>query len=477
MSIGLAISLLFAALLSLTLAGLLAAADSALHVRSRSEIYRMAEGSRRSDRSLRAIADDEQSHINAVSFTRIIAESLAAVFITVVLAYTIDQLWLTLITATLVLVVSTLLLVGASPRAFGANYPERVLRLTANLVRFLGVLLSPLSAMISNLTGRVATRAENLGESTEADKQILSLVDRAAERQQIEEDDRNYIRSLMRLGDTLVRELMVPRTDMQTVAATDTVRQALEQLLSSRHSRMPIIATDVDDVLGMVYLRDASGFVLRYGETAETAHATRIMKPAMFVPDLMRADDLLQQMQRESQHLALTVDEYGGISGLITLEDILESLIGDISDEHDREDPDTELLSDGTFALNPRVTVTELGELFGIEIDDDEVDTVAGLLVKELGKLAEAGDTVDVAGIRLTVTEADRRNTITAINARWIGDAEEPEAVTAQAARGAAEDSGERTPGAAENLGETQTAPAGGAAQTFGEQGKGDSND
>lgn len=269
------------------------------------------------------------------------------------------------------------------------------------------------------ISGRVA-----LGRGRVRDEeQLLSLVDRAVEQDLLEDDDRDYIHSIVEFGDTLVREVMVPRTDMVTIESEFTVREALEVLLNSRHSRVPVVATgDADDVEGVVYLRDASGFQFRRPEEAQTASVTRIMKPAVFVPELQSADDLLRQMQREANHLALVVDEYGGISGLVTLEDLIEELLGEINDEHDRESPEVEALPDGTFKVSARLPVDRLGEVFGIELEDDEVDSVGGLVAKHLGRLADTGDTVVIEGIELTALETERkRQRLVSVSARWVG--------------------------------------------------------
>ncbi|MFV0433564.1 MAG: hemolysin family protein [Leucobacter sp.] len=260
------------------------------------------------------------------------------------------------------------------------------------------------------------------------EEQLLSLVDRAAEQDLLDDDDRKLIHSIVEFGDTLAREVMVPRIDMVTVSSEVTVRDALEQLLASRHSRIPVIAGEVDDVVGIIYLRDVSGFVLRRREEAETAAVTRIMKPAVFVPELQRADRLLRQMQSEANHLALVVDEYGGISGLVTLEDLIEELLGEISDEHDRELPEVQLQEDGSFLVSARLSVDRLGELFEIELEDDDVETVGGLVAKHLERLPETGDAVVVAGIELTAADTERRRQrLLTVEARWVGIDEEDE--------------------------------------------------
>lgn len=280
-----------------------------------------------------------------------------------------------------------------------------------------------LAAKLAETAKRISARV-SLGRGRVRDEeQLLSLVDQAVEQELIEDDDRDYIRSLVEFGDTLVRELMVPRTDMITVDADMSVRDALEVLLQTRHSRIPVVATgDADDVEGVVYLRDASAFTFRRPEEADHSSVGRIMKPAMFVPELQHASDLLRQMQRESNHLALVVDEYGGISGLVTLEDLVEELLGDISDEHDKEAPEAAPNADGSFTISARLPIDRLGEIFGIELEDDEVDSVGGLVAKELGRLAEVGDTVLVRGIELTAMETERkRQRLVSVRARWVG--------------------------------------------------------
>lgn len=422
MSAGLAALLLIAAALLLGIAGLLAASDAALGVRSRAELTALADESPRGATAIRAIAADESAHVNALGFARVIAETLSAVLVTLTLAYTIGSLWLALLIATLIVAGTTFVLVGSSPRTVGTHHPDRIIRFSAPFVRAVRVLLGPIATALMRFGDRVTPGRASAGTRIRDEQQLLSMVDQAAEQELLEEDDRDYIHSLVEFGDTLVREVMVPRIDMVTVDAEQTVREAMEILLNSRHSRVPVVTGDADEVEGVAYLRDASGYVLRRPEEAETIPVTRIMKPAIFVPELQRADELLRQMQREANHLALVVDEYGGISGLVTLEDLIEELLGEIADEHDREAPEAVLREDGSFRVSARLPVDRLGEIFGIELEDDEVDSVGGLVAKHLGRLAETGDTVVVAGIELTALETERkRQRLVTVGARWVG--------------------------------------------------------
>lgn len=422
MSAGLAALLLGAAVVLLGAGGLLAAADAALGVRSRADLLALADESPRVGGAIRAIAEDERAHLNALGFARVFAETLAAVLITLVLAYSLDELWLELVIATLVMTAVTFVLVGSSPRTVGTHHPDGVIRFAARTIRGLRVILGPIAMGLIRFGDRVTPGRGNGGARIRDEQQLLSMVDQAAEQSLLENDDRDYIHSLVEFGDTLVREVMVPRIDMVTVSSELTVRETLEQLLSSRHSRVPVFSGEVDDVVGVAYLRDASGFVLRRADEADSSSVARIMKPAVFVPEVQRADRLLRQMQRESNHLALVVDEYGGISGLVTLEDLIEELLGDINDEHDRELPEVTPRDDGSFLVSARLSVEDLGELFDIELEDDEVDTVGGLVAKELGRLPEDGDSVIVAGIELIAERTERRRQrLLAVGARWVG--------------------------------------------------------
>ena len=422
MSVAVGVLLLCCALLLLTVGGLLAAADAALAVTSKAELLALAEDSPRTGRAIIRIADDESGHIEALSFARVFAETLSAVLITLVLAYSLDRLWLELLIAGLVMTATTFVLVGSSPRTVGSHHPAEVIRFAAPTVRVIRVILGPIAIALMRLGNRV-TPGRGTGRARIRDEQqLLSMVDQAAEQSLLEDDDREYIHSIVEFGDTAVREVMVPRIDMITMDADTIVREGLEQLLAARHSRIPVIEDDVDDVVGILHLRDASGFVLRRPDEAETAPVTRIMKPALFAPELQRADALLRQMQREATHLALVVDEYGGISGLVTLEDLIEELLGDINDEHDRDAPEVTPQGDGSFLVSARLAVEELGELFDRELEDDEVDTVGGLFAKHLGRLPEEGDSVTVEGVELTAIGIERRRQrLLTAEARWVG--------------------------------------------------------
>ncbi|NUT58580.1 MAG: HlyC/CorC family transporter [Agromyces sp.] len=392
-----------AAFVLVAFGGLMAAVDSALGVSSRADVTDLALGSR-VRRSLLAIADDTGAHVNAVNFVRIISETTAAVLVTLAFTSFLDNVWLVLLYSALIMTAVSFVLVGASPRSVGRAHAATVLRLTAPVVHFLRVLLGPLANALVSLGNRVTPgRLRFAGVSSE--EQLLSMVDEAAELEVLEPGDRELIHSIFEFNDTVVREVMVPRTDMVTIDSSAHLPQAMALFLRAGYSRIPVIARDADDVTGILYLRDLARLGFERPLDAEGLTVGELVRPAVFVPDSMKADALLRKMQLEANHLAMVVDEYGGIAGLVTLEDLIEELVGDISDEYDREAAQVEELGDGRYRVNARLPIDELGELFGLDLEDEDVDSAGGLLAKELGRLPQTGERVTVSGL---VLEAER---------------------------------------------------------------------
>ncbi|TFC39005.1 MULTISPECIES: hemolysin family protein [unclassified Cryobacterium] len=398
---------LTAAILLVAFGGLMAAVDSAVTSQSRADILDLAEKSR-AKRSLTAIAADTGAHLNTINFVRIIAETTAAVLVTLVFATTIEELWLALLLSSLLMTAVSFVLVGASPRSVGRAHPVELLSATAPLVHFLRVLLGPIANALVALGNRVTPGRTRLATFTSED-QLLSMVDEATELDVLEEDDRELIHSIFEFNETVVREVMIPRTDMVTIEADSSIGAAMGLFLSKGFSRVPVIDGEVDDVTGILYLRDVARLVYERPPNAESLTVRELERPAVFVPESKKADALLRQMQLESNHLAMVVDEYGGIAGLVTLEDLIEELVGDISDEYDRDVVEVEVLGDGRFRVSARLPVDELGELFDLELDDDEVDSVGGLLAKALGRLPVAGSVARASGLVLTAERTEGR--------------------------------------------------------------------
>lgn len=394
--------------------GLLASLDAALGVVSRTDLIDLASQKKHPARLL-AVANDVGAHVNAVNFLRIVAETLAAVLITLAFADLFEGWWWALAVSALIMIGVSFVLVGSSPRSVGRAHPRAMLRLFGGLVRGVRVMLGPLADLLVAIGNRV-TPGRPRSATFSSEEQLLSMVDEATDLDVLEVEDRELIHSIFEFNDTIVREVMVPRTDMVTVERELTVTDAMSLFLSRGVSRIPVVGDDADDVLGVIYLRDAARLAYENPDACATTTVEQLAKPALFLPESKKADDALRQLQLESNHLALVVDEYGGIAGLVTMEDLIEELVGEISDEYDRELAVSERLDEDRYRVSARMPVDELGDLFGIELDDDDVDSVGGLLTKHLGRLPVAGSRVEVDGLVLVAERTEgRRKRVTTV--------------------------------------------------------------
>ena len=384
-------------------AGLLAATEAALAVLSKNDLIALSQAAR-SRRSLIAIANDLRAHRNVTTFVRIVSESVVAVLVTGSLVASNLALWLALIIAAFIMVGVSFVLAGSSPRSVGRAHPQGVVSFAAPIVHILRVVLGPLADVLVSLGDRVTPGRPGTSNFT-SEEQLLSMVDEAVRNDVLEDEERELIHSIFEWDDTVVREVMVPRVDMVTCEGSLTLREAAALFTESGFSRLPVIGDDVDDVRGVLYLRDVARKSWNRSEDLDTVLAVNLVRPAYFMPESKKADAALKEMQARATHVALVVDEYGGIAGLVTLEDLIEELVGDISDEHDRGKPDVEELGGGRFRVSSRLHVEDLGDLFGIELEDEDIDSVGGLMAKELGRIAVVGDRVVVSGL---VLEADR---------------------------------------------------------------------
>ncbi|MFV0372669.1 hemolysin family protein [Microbacterium sp.] len=392
--------LLIAAVLLVGLGGLMAALDAALGVTSRADLAEMAETGR-NRRPLERIAADPDAHDNAVIFVRILAETAAAVMVTVALTLVLDNIWWAMLVTVVLMTVASFVLVGASPRAVGRQHAKGLLRVCAPIVRGARVLLGPLAHLLVVAGNRVTPGVRHRA-SFASEEQLLSMVDEAASEALIEQDDRDLIHSVFDFTDTLVRAVMVPRTDIVTMDADTTAREAMRLFLDKGVSRVPIADDEADDMTTVVYLRDLVQFAFGTGDQWQDVPVTGIARPAVFVPESMRAETLLQQMKRDAVHVCLAVDEHGGISGLVTLEDLLEEIVGEIDDEYDPRSAEVVPLGEGRYRVSARLSLDDVGDLFDLELDDEDVDSIGGLLGKALGRVPVPGATATAEGIVMT---------------------------------------------------------------------------
>ncbi|HKN56956.1 MAG TPA: hemolysin family protein, partial [Amycolatopsis sp.] len=291
-------------------------------------------------------------------------------------------------------------LIGVGPRTLGRQHPYRIGMVVAGPVRVLGSILGPLSRLLI-VIGNAITPGQGFREGPfTSEVELRELVDLAQERGVVEDSEREMIHSVFELGDTVAREVMVPRTEIVWIERTKTVRQALALALRTGFTRLPVIDESVDDIVGVVNIKDLMPAYMDPDGPSTVVDA--VMNPASFVPDSKRLDDLLKEMQRSHNHMAIAVDEYGGTAGLLTIEDILEEIVGEITDESDADErPEVEELTDGAVRVSSRLSVDDLGELFGVDLEDHDVETVGGLLAERLGRVPLPGAEAEVAGLRL----------------------------------------------------------------------------
>ena len=391
------------ALVLIGFGGFLAASESALGILSSGDIREMAK-TRRAKKSLTAIADDLRAHRNATNFVRIFAETTAAVLITITLAASGLQLWGALLISVLIMTVASFVLAGSSPRSVGRAHPQAILGSSAIIIHALRFVLGPIADALVRFGDKVTPGRPGIVTFT-SEEQLLSMVDEATRHDVLENDERALIHSVFEWDDTIVREVMVPRIDMVTVDATDTLKTAATHFLDSGYSRVPVLGDSDEDVRGVVYLRDVARRSIENSSKWAKEQVSSVMRPVVFVPESKKVDDTLRLMQAESTHIAIVIDEHGGVAGLVTLEDIIEELVGEIVDEHDRGGAEAQLLDDGSYRVSARMNTEDLGKLFGLDLDDDDVDSVGGLLAKGLGRVVEVDDTAIVSGLQLT---ADR---------------------------------------------------------------------
>jgi CBS domain containing-hemolysin-like protein len=421
--------LLVAAFVLMLLAGWCASAETALLRVSTAGARELSRSPGETGEPLRAVLSDVPRYLALVLLARVAAEISAAVLVTAVLVTWLGVGWKAFLITAVAMTVASYLLAGVIPRSIGRHYPVRVASAAASVLWPVGRLLGPLPRLLAAAGAAIApSEARRDGESG-SEEALRGLVDLLEERQIIEPGERAMIHSVFELGDTIVREVMVPRTDMVFVERSKTLGQALSLALRSGFSRIPVIGRNLDDVIGIAYLKDIMTRIHEHpeGETVETVDS--IMRPATFAPDSKPVDDLLREMQARHVHLAIVIDEYGGTAGLVTIEDILEEIVGEIADEYDRERPPVEWLPDGSARVSARLSVEELSELFNVSIEAEDVETVGGLLGHLLGKVPIADSQATVAGLRLSAENlTGRRNRIGTVRVQRVADSGPPAA-------------------------------------------------
>jgi CBS domain containing-hemolysin-like protein len=408
-------------------AGLFSAADAALTSFSRARAEELAEESRPGSRRLLHLLEDPGRYLNTALLLRLLCEISAIVLVAreVNDAFGGDWFPSALVTIGVMLVVS-FVVIGVAPRTLGRQHNESVALWSAAPLAFVTTVLGPLPRLLI-LVGNALTPGKGFrGGPFNTETELRELVDLAEASALIESDERRMIHSVFELGDTTVREVMVPRNDVVFVERHKNLRQTMSLFLRSGFSRVPVIEDNLDHIVGVVYLKDLVRRDFEAPDVEFTQRVDEVMREVYWVPESKPVDDLLREMQARRQHLAIVVDEYGGTAGLITIEDLLEEIVGEITDEYDADEIETEALEDGSVRVSSRFPVDDLDELFGFDVAEDDVDSVGGLMAKHLGLVPIPGSQVVAHGLRFTAEEiAGRRNKIGTVRISRVGPAAE----------------------------------------------------
>ncbi|MBV8928414.1 MAG: HlyC/CorC family transporter [Mycobacteriaceae bacterium] len=384
------------------LGGLFAATDAAISTVSMARVEELVRDERPGAVRLARIIADRPRYINLVVLLRIACEVAATALL---VAYLYEDLGLDwgLFAAAGIMVVVSFVAIGVGPRTIGRQHAYSIALAAALPLRAISVLLTPISRLLV-VIGNLLTPGRGFRNGPFASEiELREVVDLAQQRGVVAPDERRMIQSVFELGDTPAREVMVPRTEMVWIESDKTAGQATSLAVRSGHSRIPVIRENVDDVVGVVYLKDLVQKTYYSTNGGRDTKVAEVMRPAAFVPDSKPLDDLLREMQRDRVHMVLLVDEYGAIAGLVTIEDILEEIVGEIADEYDTDEvAPVEELGEKNFRVSARLPIEDVGELYDIEFDDDlDVDTVGGLLALELGRVPLPGAEVVSHGLRL----------------------------------------------------------------------------
>ncbi|MGI8984427.1 MAG: hemolysin family protein [Acidimicrobiales bacterium] len=398
--------MLAAVLVLISAAAVLAMAETSLTRTNRIKALTLAEEKRRGASALVRLVEHPERFLNPVLLLVLLCHLVAATLVGVVAERLFGPVGVGV--ATVVEVVIVFVFAESLPKTFAVQHPDRAALLTAPIV----------SAIVSFLPIRLLARAliglTNLiipGKGLKqgpyiSEQELLALADVAVEEDVIEREERQLIHSIIEFGDTVVREVMIPRPDMVAIEARATVNDAMEVVMAAGFSRIPVYEQGIDDIAGLLYAKDLMRAVR---DKRGDVEVREMVRTANFVPETKRVAELLPEMQKQKSHMAIVVDEHGGTAGLVTLEDLIEELVGEIVDEYDVEEPPIEPLPGGDVRVNARMPIDELNDLLEAEFPEGDYDTVGGLVYFLLGHVPAEGETVDYGVRRLRAERVQGR--------------------------------------------------------------------
>ncbi|MEL0249739.1 MAG: hemolysin family protein [Actinomycetota bacterium] len=430
--------LVLIAIALIVVSGLLIAAETAMTRVSKTridELRKEGNGNEKRAELLLGVLQDRARYVNVLFLLSTIATITSITLISYVAVRALTSgdgwsTWIALVVVIAALVVVAYIGLGVAPRTLGRQHAERIALIAARPTRFLATILGPITTLLI-VIGNALTPGKGFREGPfDTAAELREMVDLAGADDLIEDAERKMIHSVFDLGDTFAREVMVPRTEMVFIERNKSLRQAISLSLRSGFSRIPVIGENADDIVGVIYLKDMVRRTFEHHEAEREDTVDSLMRATSFVPDSKPADELLKDMQAARVHVAIVVDEYGGTAGLVTIEDILEEIVGEIADEYDTAAPEVTQLDDDRYRVLSRMNLDDFAELTQVEInaEDEGVDTVLGLMAKRLGRVPIPGAEVVENGWSLVAERgAGRRNRIGAVLATRIATADDGE--------------------------------------------------
>lgn len=410
----------------LSLAGFLAGSESSINSISRIYVEELEEKSSRRAAWVSRVLNEPARYLNVVLLVRKAAELTATVIVAHAFVEIFDSFLSSAIAAIGVMLVLSYVVVGVGPRTLGKQHAASWIVPASVVAVVMAKVLGPITSLLIAI-GNALTPGKGFKSGPFANEaELRDLVDQAHERGLVAESEHEMIHSVFELGDTLVRELMVPRTEMVWIEGSKNLRQGLSLALRSGFTRIPVVGENLDNIIGIAYVKDLARRTHEYRDAEQSELVSDHIRPASFVPETKTAAELLKEMQKDQIHLAIVVDEYGGTAGLITIEDILEEIVGEIADEYDDDLEEIEWIDEVKARVSARLHIEDLEDKLKIEMSEEEkedVDTIGGYLAKELGRVPIPGSAVTLHGWKITAERpVGRRHRIATVLIEKVED-------------------------------------------------------
>ncbi|MDO5668774.1 MAG: hemolysin family protein [Corynebacterium sp.] len=405
---------------ALALSGLVGTVESAVSSISRARVEGMVKDEVGGSRALLKVIDHRADNINLLILLKTVLDATAAVFAAALARDVFESEVWAIVLAIVAVALITYAVVGVFARTMGRKNPYSISLRSAVVLQAVAYVLGPIARILIWVGNLIAPGSGFRHGPYATEVELREMVDIAQEHGIVEVEERRMIQSVFDLASTTARQVMVPRTEMIWIEDGKHAGQATTLCVRSGHSRVPVVGENIDDILGVVYIKDLVRHTYHLTDGGASVAVTEVMRPPTFVPDSKNLDELLHEMQRDKIHMAMLVDEYGGIAGLITMEDILEEIVGEIADEYDiAEVAPIELIGDRTYRAVSRLSLEDLQDQidddYDIEIHfteeiEDQVESVGGLIGYEIGRVPLPNSTVETCGLRLTAEGGrDRR--------------------------------------------------------------------